>query len=256
MAQTLAGEKMKIFVFLIAFFGVILGAGAQEILPAITSTPTDDGGTTYSLTIETLLFLTALTFIPAALLLMTSFTRIIIVLSLLRSALGTQSTPPTQILLALALFLTFFVMGPTLERVYNEAYLPFSNNQINIMEAANRAAAPMKAFMLAQTRESDLAVFANVANIRNLESPDSVPMRILIPAFVISELKTAFQIGFVIYIPFLIIDMVVASLLMSMGMMMMSPVMVALPFKIMLFVLVDGWHLIIAALVKSFSIGS
>lgn len=245
---------MKKFFLLALFFSFVLNVNAQEILPAITSTSNSEGGITYSLTIETLLFITALTFIPAALLLMTSFTRIIIVLSLLRSALGTQTTPPTQILLALALFLTFFVMGPTLERVYNEAYLPLSNNQINIMQAAERAAAPMKAFMLSQTRESDIAVFANVAEVKNIESPDTVPMRILVPAFVISELKTAFQIGFVIYIPFLIIDMVVASLLMSMGMMMMSPVMVALPFKIMLFVLVDGWHLIIAALVKSFSI--
>ena len=244
----------KLFLFALVFFSFSASANAQELLPAITSTSNADGGITYSLTIETLLFITALTFIPAALLLMTSFTRIIIVLSLMRSALGTQSTPPTQILLALALFLTFFVMGPTLERVYNEAYLPLSNNEINIMEAAERAAAPMKAFMLSQTRESDIAVFANVAEIKNIASPDAVPMRILVPAFVVSELKTAFQIGFVIYIPFLIIDMVVASLLMSMGMMMMSPVMVALPFKIMLFVLVDGWHLIIAALVKSFSI--
>lgn len=245
---------MKAF-FLFTFLAVLsLGVHAQELLPAITSTSNADGGITYSLTIETLLFLTALTFIPPVLLLMTSFTRIIIVLSLMRSALGTQTTPPTQILLALALFLTFFVMAPTFEKVYNQAYLPLSNNEINIMEAAKRAAIPMKNFMLSQTRESDIAVFANVAEIKNIESPEAVPMRILVPAFVISELKTAFQIGFVIYIPFLIIDMVVASLLMSMGMMMMSPVMVALPFKIMLFVLVDGWHLIIAALVKSFSV--
>ncbi len=244
---------MKILSFCV-FLLLSFNLNAQEILPVLTTTPAPNGGITYSLTIETLLFVTALGFIPAALLLMTSFTRIIIVLSLMRSALGTQTTPPTQILLALALFLTFFVMSPTLEKVYQNAYVPLSQNQINIVEAAERASLPMKEFMMKQTRESDLAVLMNIANQKPVASPSDIPMRILVPAFVISELKTAFQIGFVIYIPFLIIDMVVASLLMSMGMMMMSPVMVALPFKIMLFVLVDGWHLIISALVKSFSI--
>ena len=242
-----------LFGFISIFFDVN-SAMAQEILPALTTTPAANGGTTYSLTIETLLFMTALTFIPAALLLMTSFTRIIVVLSLLKSALGTQSTPPAQILLSLALFLTFFIMGPTFDKVYKEAYRPFSQGEISIMEAGERGAKPMKAFMLSQTRESDLAIFMPVANITQLASPEETPLRVLVPAYVISELKTAFQIGFIVYLPFLIIDMVVASLLMSMGMMMMSPVMVALPFKIMLFVLVDGWHLIIAALVKSFTI--
>ena len=242
-----------LFGFISIFFDVN-SAMAQEILPALTTTPAANGGTTYSLTIETLLFMTALTFIPAALLLMTSFTRIIVVLSLLKSALGTQSTPPAQILLSLALFLTFFIMGPTFDKVYKEAYRTFSQGEISIMEAGERGAKPMKAFMLSQTRESDLAIFMNVANIKQLASPEETPLRVLVPAYVISELKTAFQIGFIVYLPFLIIDMVVASLLMSMGMMMMSPVMVALPFKIMLFVLVDGWHLIIAALVKSFTI--
>jgi len=221
-------------------------------LPAITSTPTAGGGTSYTLTIQTLLLMTALTFIPAAMLMMTGFTRIIIVLSLLRHAMGTQTAPPNQVLVGLALFLTFFVMSPVLDKVYNDAYLPLSENRINVMQAAERAAVPMRGFMLKQTRESDLAMFAGIAKIDRLEKPDDIPLRILIPAFVISELKTAFQIGFIVFIPFLVIDMVVASILMSMGMMMMSPVMIALPFKLMLFVLVDGWHLVIGSLVQSF----
>ena len=225
---------------------------AQAGLPAVTSTPSGGGGTTYTLTIQTLLLMTALTFLPAAVLMMTSFTRIIIVLSLLRHAMGTQTAPPNQIIVGLTLFLTFFIMSPTLDRVYTEAYLPLSENKINIMQAADRAAVPMRSFMLKQTREADLAMFAGVAKIDKIDKPEDTPMRILVPAFVISELKTAFQIAFIVFIPFLVIDMVVASILMSMGMMMMSPVMVALPFKIMLFVLVDGWHLIIGSLVQSF----
>ncbi len=222
-------------------------------LPALTSTPAGGGGTTYSLTIQTLLLLTALTFLPAALLMMTSFTRIIIVLSLLRHAMGTQTSPPNQIIVGLSLFLTFFIMSPTLEKVYTEAYVPLSESRINIMEAGTRAMQPMHAFMLKHTREADIAMFASVAKIEKIEKPEDVPIRILIPSFVISELKTAFQIGFILFIPFLIIDMVVASMLMSMGMMMMSPVMVALPFKLMLFVLVDGWHLVIGSLIQSFN---
>ncbi len=184
---------------------------------------------------------------------MTGFTRIIIVLSLLRHALGTQTSPPNQVLVGMALFLTFFVMSPTLEKVYTEAYLPLSENKINVMQAAERAAIPMRSFMLKQTRESDLALFAGIAKIDKINTPEETPLRILVPAFVVSELKTAFQIGFIIFIPFLVIDMLVASILMSMGMMMMSPVMVALPFKLMLFVLVDGWHLVLGSLVQSFA---
>ena len=228
-------------------------AQAAGGLPALTTTPGTGGATTYTLSIQTLLFLTALTFIPAAVLMMSSFTRIIIVLSLLRHAMGTQTAPPNQILVGLALFLTFFIMAPTLDKVYSEAYLPLSENKINIVQAGERAAVPVKAFMLRQTRESDIAMFASVAKIERIEKPEDTPLRILVPAFVISELKTAFQIGFILFIPFLIIDMVVASMLMSMGMMMMSPVMMALPFKLMLFVLVDGWHLVIGSLVQSFS---
>ncbi|MBA3998405.1 MAG: flagellar biosynthetic protein FliP [Candidatus Accumulibacter sp. 66-26] len=221
-------------------------------LPALTSTPAPGGGQTYTLPIQTLLTLTALTFIPAALLMTTSFTRIVIVLSLLRQALGTQGAPPNQIVVGLALFLTFFIMSPVLDKIYTEAYLPLSENRITFPQSVERGIVPLRAFMLKQTRESDIGLFARLARVDKLDTPDDIPMRVLIPAFVTSELKTAFQIGFVIFIPFLIIDMVVASILMSMGMMMMSPVMVALPIKLMLFVLVDGWHLILGSLVMSF----
>ena len=222
-------------------------------LPALTSTPGAGGGQTYTLSIQTLITLASLTFIPAALLMMTSFTRIIIVLSLLRHALGTQTAPPTQVLVGLSLFLTFFIMSPVLDKVYTDAYQPLSENRITFAQAVERGTVPLRKFMLKQTREADIGLFARLANTPKLESADDVPMRVLIPAFVTSELKTAFQIGFIIFIPFLIIDMVVASVLMSMGMMMMSPVMVSLPFKLMLFVLVDGWHLLMGSLVMSFS---
>ncbi|MDR1936090.1 MAG: flagellar type III secretion system pore protein FliP [Candidatus Accumulibacter sp.] len=232
-----------------------LAAWAQQAggLPALTSTPGAGGSQTYTLTVQTLLTLTALTFIPAVLLMMTGFTRIIIVLSVLRHALGTQTTPPNQVMVGLALFLTFFVMSPVLEQIHADAYLPLSENRIGFAEAAERGAAPLRGFMLKQTRETDIGLFARLANVPGIESANDVPLRVLIPAFVASELKTAFQIGFVIYIPFLIIDMVVASVLMSMGMMMMSPIMVSLPFKLMLFVLVDGWHLMLGSLVMSFA---
>ncbi len=222
-------------------------------LPALTSTPGAGGSQTYTLSVQTLLTLTALTFIPAALLMMTSFTRIIIVLGLLRHALGTQTSPPNQVLVGLALFLTFFIMSPVLDKVYVDAYLPLSENRITFVQAVDRGVVPLRSFMLKQTREADIGLFARLANAPTLESANDIPMRVLIPAFVTSELKTAFQIGFIIFIPFLIIDMVVASVLMSMGMMMMSPVMVALPFKLMLFVLVDGWHLLLGSLVMSFT---
>ncbi|MBK7952737.1 MAG: flagellar type III secretion system pore protein FliP [Candidatus Accumulibacter sp.] len=222
-------------------------------LPMLTSTPGADGSLTYTLSVQTLLTLTALTFVPAVLLLMTSFTRIIIVLSLLRQALGTQSSPPNQVLLGLSLFLTFFIMSPVLDSVYTDAYLPLSENRIGYLEALQRGAVPLRKFMLKQTREADIALFARMTQAPKFASADDIPMRLLIPAFVTSELKTAFQIGFIIFIPFLIVDMVVASVLMSMGMMMMSPVIVALPFKLMLFVLVDGWHLLLGSLVVSFA---
>jgi flagellar biosynthetic protein FliP len=225
---------------------------AQPGIPAFQSIPSANGGTSYSLPVQTLLLLTSLTFLPAALLMMTSFTRIIIVLSLLRQALGTQTAPPNQVMVGLALFLTFFVMGPTFDRIYSEAYVPLQNNQIQMTDAMSRGAVPLKEFMIKQTRESDLALFVKISRSPALQGPEDIPLRILIPAFVTSELKTAFQIGFAIFIPFLIIDMVVASVLMAMGMMMMSPAVIALPFKLMLFVLVDGWQLLLGSLSQSF----
>ncbi|UUX94891.1 flagellar type III secretion system pore protein FliP [Aquabacterium sp. J223] len=216
----------------------------------VASTP---GGTSYSVPIQTLLFFTALSFLPAVLLMMTGFTRIVIVLSLLRQALGTQAAPPNQVIIGLSLFLTFFVMGPTLDRVYSQAWQPFQANQIAFDEAMRRGEVPMREFMLKQTRQSDVALFAKLAKVEADVPTAEVPLKVLVPAFVTSELKSAFQIGFLIFIPFLIIDMIVASVLMSLGMMMLSPVLVALPFKMMLFVLADGWNLLLGSLASSFA---
>ncbi|WP_077001469.1 flagellar type III secretion system pore protein FliP [Variovorax sp. KK3] len=221
-------------------------------LPGLVSTPGPGGSQTWSLGVQTLVLLTSLTFLPALLLSMTSFTRILIVLGLLRTALGTQSAPPNQILVGLSLFLTFFVMSPVFDKAYDEAYKPLSENKISTERALERGIAPFKDFMLKQTRENDLALFAKIAKVPAMEGPEDVPLRILLPSFVISELKTAFQIGFTIFIPFLIIDLVVASVLMSMGMMMVPPASIALPFKLMLFVMADGWQLLIGALAQSF----
>jgi flagellar biosynthetic protein FliP len=213
---------------------------------------TGGSGMSFSVPIQTLLFFTALSFLPAILLMMTGFTRIVIVLSLLRQALGTQSAPPNQVVVGLSLFLTFFVMGPTLDRVYKDAYVPYSTNALSFEDALAKADAPMREFMTKQTRQSDFSLFAKLAKLDPKETPQTAPMRVIIPAFVTSELKSAFQIGFMIFIPFLVIDMVVASVLMSLGMMMLSPVLVALPFKLMLFVLADGWNLLIGSLAASF----
>ena len=236
--------------------GLLLGlpliAAAQQGMPAMTSTPAPGGGQTYSLSLQTLLLLTSLSFLPAALMMMTSFTRIIIVLSLLRQALGTQSAPPNQVMLGLALFLTLFTMGPVFDKIYTDAYQPLSDNKISMSQALDNGVAPLKTFMMKQTRQADLALYVKLSNNPALQGPEDVPLRVLIPAFVTSELKTAFQISFAIFIPFLIIDMVVASVLMSLGMMMVSPAIVSLPFKLMLFVLVDGWQLLIGSLAQSF----
>ncbi len=221
-------------------------------LVSLTSTPIPGGGQSWSVPVQTLVFLTALTFLPAVLLLMSGFTRIVIVLSLLRQALGTQSSPPNQVIVGLALFLTLFVMAPVLDRIYADAYLPYSQNKIAAGEAVSRAEVPLKTFMMRQTREPDLALFMKLAAQPEVKRPEELPLRVVVPAFVTSELKTAFQIGFTVFIPFLIIDLVVASVLMSMGMMMLSPVLISLPFKLMLFVLVDGWTLLIGSLVASF----
>jgi flagellar biosynthetic protein FliP len=225
---------------------------AQATLPALTATPGPNGSETWSLSIQTLVMLTMLSFLPAALLMMTGFTRIIIVLGLLRNALGTGVSPPNSILVGLALFLTFFTMSPVFDQIYDQAYQPLSRGEITFEQALDRGSQPLKTFMLRQTRESDLALFADMAGIGPLEDQAAVPLRILVPAFVTSELKTAFQIGFTIFIPFLIIDLVVASLLMALGMMMVPPVTISLPFKLMLFVLADGWHLLLGSLARSF----
>lgn len=243
---------LKYLLPLILLGAPMLAAADPAGLQAFTSTPAPGGGQSYTLSLQTLLLLTALSFLPAALLMMTSFTRIIIVLSLLRQALGTQSAPPNQVMVGLALFLTLFVMGPVFDKIYTDAYLPLSENKITMTQALDKGVAPLKTFMLRQTRQADLALFVKLSNTPALQGPEDVPLRILIPSFITSELKTAFQIGFAIFIPFLIIDMVVASVLMSMGMMMVSPAIVALPFKLMLFVLVDGWQLLLGSLAQSF----
>lgn len=227
-------------------------AVAETGIPAFTSTPAPGGGQSYSLSLQTLILLTSLTFLPAVLLMMTAFTRIIIVLSLLRQALGTLQSPPNQVLIGLALFLTLFVMAPVFDKINNEALQPYLADQMNVMQALEKGSGPLKEFMLQQTRQEDLALFVKLSKTPPLQGPEAVPLKVLVPAYVISELKTAFQIGFVIFIPFLIIDMVVASVLMSMGMMMLSPVTISFPFKLMLFVLVDGWSLLIGSLVQSF----
>lgn len=231
---------------------LVASGSALAALPAFQSTPGPGGSQTYSIPVQTLVMMSSLVFIPAAVLMMTSFTRIIIVFTLLRQALGTQSSPPNQVLIGLTLFLTFFIMSPVIDKVYQDAYLPLSENKIQFDVAAERAAVPVKAFMLKQVRETDLSLFAQLAKTPKVTKAADLPMRVIVPAFVTSELKTAFQIGFIVFLPFLVIDMVVASVLMSMGMMMMSPVMVSLPFKLMLFVLVDGWDLVIGTLVRSF----
>ena len=235
---------------LLAVSGVAL-AQTNPGLPLIVGQGA--GGTSYSVPIQTLLFFTALSFLPAVLLLMTAFTRIVIVLSLLRQALGTQAAPPNQVIVGLSLFLTFFVMSPTLDQVYERAYQPFAANQIAFGEALQRGEQPMRTFMLKQTRQADVQLFAKLAKLDPAVKTAEVPFKVLVPAFVTSELKSAFQIGFLIFIPFLIIDMVVASVLMSLGMMMLSPVLVALPFKLMLFVLADGWNLLLGSLAASFA---
>ncbi|MGE9549793.1 flagellar type III secretion system pore protein FliP [Erwinia amylovora] len=231
---------------------LLLAPNVHAQLPGLISHPMANGGQSWSLPVQTLVFITSLTFLPAILLMMTSFTRIIIVFGLLRNALGTPSAPPNQVLLGLALFLTFFIMGPVFDKIYQDAYLPFSQDKITMDVAIDKGAQPLREFMLRQTREADLALFARLANTPPLQGPEAVPMRILLPAYVTSELKTAFQIGFTVFIPFLIIDLVVASVLMALGMMMVPPATISLPFKLMLFVLVDGWQLLIGSLAQSF----
>ena len=225
---------------------------AQPAMEALSVTSGPEGDSTYSVSLQLLALMTGLTLLPAALITMTAFTRIIVVLAILRQALGTAQTPSNQILLGLALFLTLFVMTPVLDRLHEEALRPYIDEEVEFQGAVQRAAGPLRSFMLGHTRESDLAVFSEIAGAEEVDSPEDVSFTLLMSAFLTSELKTAFQIGFLIFIPFLIIDLVVASVLMSMGMMMLSPLIISFPFKIMLFVLVDGWTLVMGTLASSF----
>ncbi len=228
--------------------------GAQAAgLPAVTLETQPDGGQAYTLSIQVLIAMTAITLLPAILLSMTAFTRIIVVLGLLRHALGTGQTPSNQILVGLALMLSIFIMSPVLERIYQDAVQPYLDDEISAELAIGAAAAPVRGFMLAQTRETSLMMFAEVAGHEGgFQAPDDVPFALLMSAFVTSELTTAFQIGFLLFIPFVVIDLVISSVLMSMGMMMLSPMLISLPFKVMLFVLVDGWALVMGSLAASF----
>ena len=227
-------------------------SAADGILPGVIVETNADGQQEYSLTLQILALMSLLTMLPALLLMMTSFTRIIIVLSILRMAIGTNQTPPNQVLLGLALFLTLFIMAPVFTQINDKAIQPYLNDQADFVQAFEVAQQPLREFMLKQTRESDIELFAKISGQQELEGPESVPMQLLIPAFLTSELKTAFQIGFLLFVPFVVIDLVVASVLMALGMMMLSPMMISLPFKIMMFVLIDGWALILGTLASSF----
>ncbi len=222
-------------------------------LPAL-NVNTNGNKTEYSLPLQILILMGALTILPSLVLGMTSFTRIIIVMSILRQALGTQQTPPNQVLIAISLFLTFFIMSPTFTKIYNESATPYMNNQVSAEVAVDNASKNIKKFMVKNTRKTDLLMFSELAGItEKFDNYEDIPFRIALPAFMTSELKTAFQIGFLIFLPFLVIDMVISSILMSLGMMMLSPMLIALPFKLLLFVLVDGWSMTIGSLVSTFS---
>jgi flagellar biosynthetic protein FliP len=246
------------WLLLLMFAPLTLHAAAPAVvalaapgIPAL-SVHSSAGGQTYTLTIQLLALMTAITLLPAALLMMTAFTRIVIVLAIVRQAIGAGQAPPNQVIVGLALFLTLFVMSPVIDRIRADAVDPYMAGTIDGSVALERGVVPLKTFMLEQTRESDIATFVRIAGGKGFDTPKDVPLNILAPAFMTSELKTAFQIGFLLFIPFVIIDLVVASVLMSMGMMMLSPVLISLPFKIMLFVLVDGWALLMGSLAASF----
>lgn len=225
-------------------------------LSALTVTTNADGSQSYSVTLQVLAIMTALSFIPAMVIMMTSFTRIIVVLAILRQAIGLQQTPSNQVLIGITLFLTFFIMAPVFKTINEQAVQPYLAESITPVQALDAAIVPIKAFMLHQTRVKDLDTFAQIAGLEVAEQPQDYPMTVVIPAFVTSELKTAFQIGFMLFIPFLIIDLVVASVLMAMGMMMLSPMIISLPFKLMMFVLVDGWILVMGTLATSYGVGT
>ncbi|WP_409523795.1 flagellar type III secretion system pore protein FliP [Nitrincola sp. MINF-07-Sa-05] len=246
---------MRALLLLLLLFSVPAVAQTFDTgIPAVTMTVDENGETSYGVTIQILALMTLLTFLPAMLLMMTSFTRIVIVFAMLRQALGLQQTPSNQVVIGLSLFLTLFIMTPVLDQVNERALQPYIAEEITPMEAITEAGAPFHAFMIRNTRESDLNLFMRISDTPMVETPQEVPFTVLIPAFVTSELKTAFQIGFMLFIPFLVIDLVVASVLMAMGMMMLSPIIVSLPFKVMLFVLVDGWAMVVGTLAASFGV--
>ncbi len=242
---------MKVIITVIIFFYINTALAAPG-LEALTVETTDSGDQKYSLSLQALILMTALTLLPAALLMMTSFTRIIIVLAILRQALGTAQTPSNQILLGLALFITIFIMSPVLHEININAAQPYYSESISAKQALEQAKKPVMEFMLNQTREDDISMFIEMSGLQNIDGVENIPLTVLMPSFITSELKTAFQIGFLIFLPFLIIDLVVASVLMSMGMMMLSPLIISLPFKLMLFVMVDGWSMIVGSLASSF----
>ncbi|MFT7218577.1 MAG: flagellar biosynthetic protein FliP [Candidatus Azotimanducaceae bacterium] len=245
---------MRLTLFLLAGCLASMPALAEQGLQLLTATPSEDGSLTYSTSLRVLMIMTAMSLLPALVISMTSFTRIIVVLAILRQALGTGQTPSNQVLLGLALFLSIFIMMPVVDEIYQGAVKPYMEAEISADVAMEAAAPPLRDFMLNQTREKELALYSELSGQAAYESVDDIPFHVLVPSFVTSELKTAFQIGFLIFLPFLVIDLVVASVLMSMGMMMLSPMLISLPFKIMLFVLVDGWTLVLGTLTASFHV--
>ncbi len=243
---------LRLIPLLLSVAAPLDAAFAEAGLQALSVTTADNGEQTYSVSIQALFLMTALTFLPAAMMMMTSFTRIIIVLAILRQAIGLMQAPSSQILIGLALFLTFFIMAPVFTQINSRALQPYLEDQLSLQDAAVSASGPLREFMFDQTRDADIKMFGEMAGHAAFESKEAVPFTVLVPAFVTSELKTAFQIGFLLFIPFLIIDLVVASVLMSMGMMMLSPMIISLPFKVMLFVMVDGWNIVMGTLASSF----
>ncbi len=260
MANKIKASQFGINAFyLLLFVGLIFShvsfAADDLSMSVLKLTTNPDGTQEYSVTLQILIFMTALSFIPAAIIMMTSFTRIVVILAILRQAFGLQQTPSNQVIIGLTLFMTLFIMTPVYNKINEQAIQPYLAESLTSVEAIEKAKAPLKTFMLEQTRLKDLSTLATMAGIETVDKPSDLPMTVVIPAFIISELKTAFQIGFMLFIPFLIIDLVVASILMAMGMMMLSPMIVSLPFKLMLFVLVDGWNLVIGTIATSYGMG-
>ena len=245
-------RRWTLFAVVLTGATVLLTLSPEALAQTFSLDMGDQSGSATARVIQLIALITVFSLAPSMLVMVTSFTRIVIVLSFLRTAMGTQQTPPNQVLVSLALFLTAFIMMPTLEASYDAGIKPLIEGEIDEMEAFDRSVAPMRTFMMSYVREQDLTLFVDISGVPDQEARAEMPMRVLVPAFMISELRRAFEIGFLIFLPFLIIDMVVASVLMSMGMMMLPPIIIALPFKIIFFVLVDGWFMIVGSLVRSF----